>query len=144
MIKKTIKCKDFDGNSYEEELYFHLSKGELIDMAVEEDGDLLDRIMKIAREDDPIKIIPIMKNIILRAYGVKSSDGKSFIKDEETTKNFKYSQAFSELYTELSTDSQKAAEFINGIMPEFDKETQKKIEEARKELENEAKNKEGE
>ena len=144
MIKKTIKCKDFDGNSYKEELYFHLSKGELIDMAVEEDGDLLDRIMKIAREDDPIKIIPIMKNIILRAYGVKSSDGKIFIKDEETTKNFKYSQAFSELYTELSTDSQKAAEFINGIMPEFDKETQKKIEEARKELENEAKNKEGE
>ena len=136
MIKKIIKGKDFDGNAYEDEYYFHLTTGDLIDWMAN-DGGLVNQILNIAKETDPIKIIPVMKTIILRSYGVKSSDGKTFIKDKETVKAFEYSDAFSELYTELSTDSEKAAEFVNGILPEFDEETQKKLDEAKAKYEKE-------
>lgn len=137
MIKKIVKGKDFDGNDYEEAYYFHLTKGDLIDWATEEDGGLVDKILNIAKEDDPLKIIPIMKKILIRSYGVKSPDGRSFVKDPEAVKNFQYSAAFSELYIELSTNADKAVEFIEGILPEFDEETKKKIEEARKQYEEE-------
>lgn len=142
MIKKVVKGKDFDGKDYEETYYFHLTKGDLIDWATEEDGGLAEKIMDIAKEDDPLKIIPMMKKILIRSYGVKSPDGHSFIKDPEAVKNFQYSAAFSELYIELSTDADKAVEFIEGIIPEFDEETKKKIEEARKRYEEEISNKE--
>lgn len=137
MIKKIVKGKDFDGNDYEEAYYFHLTKGDLIDWATEEDGGLVDKILNIAKEDDPLKIIPIMKKILIRSYGVKSPDGRSFVKDPEAVKSFQYSAAFSELYIELSTNADKAVEFIEGILPEFDEETKKKIEEARKQYEEE-------
>lgn len=142
MIKKVVKGKDFDGKDYEETYYFHLTKGDLIDWATEEDGGLAEKIMDIAKEDDPLKIIPMMKKILIRSYGVKSPDGHSFIKDPEAVKNFQYSAAFSELYIELSTDADKAVEFIEGIIPEFDEETKKKIEEARTRYEEEISNKE--
>lgn len=137
MIKKIVKCEDFDGNAYEEELYFHLSKADLIDWATDEDGGLVEKIMSIAKEDDPLKIIPIMKKILLRSYGVKTKDGRGFMKRPEDVEKFQYSQAFEELYTEISTNAEKAVEFIEGIMPKFDPETQKQIEEARKQWEKE-------
>ena len=139
MIQKTVKYTDFDGVEREESFYFHLTKGDLIDFATEEDGDLLDRLMAMTKEEDPIKIIPIIKKIILKAYGERTPDGRGFIKNEEAVKNFQYTEAFSELYTELATDSQKTAEFINGIMPKFDGEMKKQIEEATKQIEEEVK-----
>ena len=134
MIKKTVTGKDFDGKDYTEEYYFHLTTGDLIDWATE-DGGLVDKLMNISKEEDPLKIIPIMKKILIRSYGVKTKDGHGFIKDPEDVKNFQYTAAFSELYTELSTNADKAVEFIEGIMPEFDDETKKKIEEAKEQYE---------
>ena len=141
MIEKIIKGIDFDGNAYEEKCYFHLTKGDLIDWAAN-DGGLVDRIMSISKETDPLKIVPMMKQIIIRSYGIKTPDGKGFIKDPEVVDNFQYSDAFSELYTELSTNADAAAEFVNGILPKFDEETQKKIEEAKKIYEKERAEKE--
>lgn len=137
MIQKTIKYTDFDGNPVEETYYFHLTKGELIDWAAEGDDGFAGKIAAIAKEGDPIKILPMMKEIILRSYGVRTSDGKSFVKDPELVKNFKYTQAFDELYVELSTDANKAAEFVNGILPVFDAETQARLDEARAKYEKE-------
>ena len=134
MIKKIVKGTDFNGNEYEEEYWFHLTKGDLIDWAAE-DGGLVDRLVNITKETDPLKIVPIMKQIIIRSYGIKTPDGKGFIKDPESVKNFQYSDAFSELYVELSINADAAAEFANGILPKFDEETQKQIEEAKKRFE---------
>lgn len=135
MIRKVIKYTDFDGNPVEEAYYFHLTKGELIDWAAEGEDGFAGRIAAIAKEDDPVKILPMMKEVILRSYGVKTPDGKGFIKDPDLVKSFKYTQAFDELYVELSTDAEKAAEFVNGILPVFDAETQAKLDEARAQYE---------
>ena len=136
MIKKTITYTDYEGNKQTEDFYFHLTKGDLLDWTTE-DGGLVDKIVNITKEDDPVKIIPIIKKIIIRSYGVRTPDGKGFIKDPEIVKNFQYSEAFSELYVELSTLADKTVEFIEGILPEFDEDTKKQIEEARKKFEKE-------
>ena len=39
------------------------------------------------------------------------------MKSEEITKAFTETEAFTELYMELATDSEAAAAFANGIMP---------------------------
>ena len=137
MLQKTIKYIDFDGNPVEESFYFHLSKSELLDWAAEGDDGFAGQIRAITREDDPLKLLPIMKEIITRSYGVRTPDGKGFIKDPELVKNFQYTRAFDELYVELSTDADKAAEFINGILPVFDDETKAKLDAARAQYEKE-------
>lgn len=128
MIKKTITYEDYDGNSYTEDFFFHLTKADLIDWAAEDDG-LVERLQSISQTDDVRKIIPMVKTIIERSYGKKV--GKGFAKNKEILDEFIYTEAFSELYMELSSDADKLIEFVEGIMPKFDEETQKAMDEAR-------------
>ena len=57
------------------------------------------------------------KELILKAYGVKSPDGRRFIKSQELSDEFAQTEAYSELFMELAQDAEKAAEFVNGIVP---------------------------
>ena len=51
------------------------------------------------------------------SYGVKSPDGRSFIKSKEVLDNFKYTPAYEKLFMSLATDDKAAAEFVNGVFP---------------------------
>ena len=66
--------------------------------------------------------------MILNSYGEKSDDGKRFIKSEEMKEGFKQTNAYSELVMELVSDENKAADFVNALVP-------KKLSEKAKELE---------
>ena len=59
-------------------------------------------------------------SIIRKAYGVKSPDGKRFIKSDELSDEFMQTEAYSDLFMTLITDAQAAADFVNGVMPTFD------------------------
>ena len=128
MIKKTITYTDYDGNERTEDFYFNLSKPELIEMQASETGGLEKKIEKISKEQDIKKIIELMKEIIKKSYGVKSDDGKRFIKNDEILDEFMQSEAYSELFMALATDADAASEFINGILPKGLAEEVKKIE----------------
>lgn len=128
MIKKTISYTDYDGNQRTEDFYFNLSKPELIEMQTSEVGGLEKKIEKISKEQDIKKIIELMKDIIQRSYGVKSDDGKRFIKNQEILDDFMQSEAYSELFMELATDADAASAFINGILPAGLVEEAKKLE----------------
>ena len=117
MIKKTITYTDYDGNERTEDKYFNLSKPELIEMQTSEAGGLEKKIEKISKEQDISKIIELMKEIIQKSYGVKSDDGKRFIKNQEVLDEFMQSEAYSELFMELATNADAASEFIQGILP---------------------------
>ena len=86
-------------------------------MQTSEVGGLEKKIEKISKEQDIKKIIELMKDIIQRSYGVKSDDGKRFIKNQEILDDFMQSEAYSELFMELATDADAASAFINGILP---------------------------
>jgi hypothetical protein len=117
MLKKTITYTDFDGNERTEDFYFNLTQAEVVEIEHSVNGGLSLTLQKITKNQDATKIVKLFKDIILKAYGEKSDDGRRFMKSKEITDNFIQTEAYSELYMELATDDEKAAEFINGILP---------------------------
>lgn len=120
MLKKTITYEDYNGTERTEDFYFNLSKAELVEMETAIDGGLAERINKITMTQSVPEIVKIFKELVLKAYGVKSDDGKRFIKSEELSSEFAQTEAYSNLFMELATDADKAAEFVNGILPKIE------------------------
>jgi len=117
MLKKTIEYTDYNGVTRKEDFYFNLSKAELIEMELGTDGGYAEMLQKIVDAQNGPAIIKTMKELILKAYGEKSADGKHFEKGEELSKRFSQTEAYSMLFMELSTNVEAATEFFNGIMP---------------------------
>lgn len=118
MLKKTITYEDYDGNQRTEDFYFNLSKAEVVDWLTTSGGYTLDKVMeKLVRTENTKEIMQIFKDLIYRAYGEKSLDGRRFIKSEEVKNNFIETEAYSALYMELISNAKTAAEFFNGIIP---------------------------
>lgn len=121
MLTKTIKYTDYNGVEREEKFLFNLSKAELMEMELGTTGGLAETIQNVVEAQDTPSIIKIFKDLILKAYGEKSADGKRFIKIDENGKPlsiaFSQTEAYSELFMELSSDATAAANFIKGIIP---------------------------
>lgn len=130
MIKKTVTYTDFNGNERTEDFYFNLTQVELaeLDLGVSGvSGGLLGLLKKIVREKDQRQIVEYFKKIVLMAYGEKSVDGRRFVKSEEIRNGFAPTEAYSKIFMELAQDADKAAEFVNGIMPKEVAEEAKKM-----------------
>ena len=123
MLKLTKTFTDYDGNVRTEDFYFNLSKAELMKMEMGETGGLEKLLRKIIAEQDNVKIMEYFDDIISRSYGVKSPDGREFVKSPELTKKFKETEAYSDLFMELCTDAKKAAEFVNQVLPNVETST---------------------
>ena len=117
MLKKTITYTDYDGNPRTEDFYFNLSKAEVAEMELSEIGGLSTLLKKIIAERNNKKIIELFKDLILRAYGEKSPDGKRFVKNQELRDAFCQTEAYSELFMELAGNAEAAVAFVNGITP---------------------------
>ena len=117
MIKKTITYTDYNGMERTEDFYFNLTKAELMEMEMGTTGGFAEMVQRIIAAKDAPAIIKIFKEMILKAYGQKSPDGRRFIKSEELREEFSQTEAFSILYMELATDDKAAAKFVNGVMP---------------------------
>ena len=118
MVVKKIKYTDFNGVEREEEFMFNLTEAEITEMELTTDGGLSDSIKKIISAQDTPEIIKTFKMLLLKSYGEKSADGRRFIKSEELTEAFTQTNAYSQLFMELSTDDKAAIAFINGIIPD--------------------------
>ena len=88
-----------------------------MEMQTSMEGGFKAYLEKIVKALNVKEIMKVMKEIILKAYGVKSEDGRRFIKSEELSIAFSQTEAYSNLYMELCKNADKAAEFVNGIMP---------------------------
>ena len=117
MIKKTMTYTDFNGVERKEDFYFNLTKAEVLKMEMGVKGGLAEQIKRIVDTQDQPAIIEIFEDLIQKSFGVKTPDGRGFLKRKEDLEAFISTQAYSDLYMELATDDKKAAEFINGIVP---------------------------
>ncbi len=117
MLKKTIKYTDFEDNVREETICFNISRAELAMMENSEVGGFRKKLERIVNAQDNVAIMEVLRDIIHRSVGDISADGRRFMKSEEISRNFEETEAYSELIVELLSDEEKAAEFINGIMP---------------------------
>jgi len=118
MVKKTITYTDYNGVERKEDFYFNFKKSEILEMEMGTQGGLAEKIQKVIDSKDQVEIINIFKDLVLKAYGVKSDDGKRFIKSPELSKEFTETEAYSEIFMELAMDADAAAAFVKGIIPE--------------------------
>lgn len=119
MLKKTITYTDYNGNERTEDFYFNLTQAEVAEMEMSTSGGLSEMITRIVAAQDHPQIIKIFKDLILRAYGEKSPDGKRFVKSKELSNEFSQTEAYSQLFMELATDADAASKFVNAIVPEI-------------------------
>ena len=117
MLKRTITYPDYNGGTRTEDFYFNLTQAEITEMELSVGGGLVEMINRIVAAQDGRQIIATFKDIILRAYGEKSPDGKRFVKSQELRDAFSQTEAYSKLFMELATDADAAAAFVNGIVP---------------------------
>jgi hypothetical protein len=117
MLKERIKYIDYNDIEREEDFYFNLTSAEVTEMELSTTGGLVEKINKIVQAQDGAEIIKLFKELIFKAYGEKSPDGRRFVKSEELSKAFSETPAYSILYMRLSTSADEAGKFINGIVP---------------------------
>lgn len=121
MIKKTVTFTDYNGVERTEDFYFNLSKAEVMEMEMSTTGGLAETIQKIVAAQDAPAIIKIFKDLVLKAYGEKSPDGRRFMKiatdGHRLSDDFAQTEAYSQIFMELATDADAAAKFVNGIVP---------------------------
>jgi len=118
MLKKTVTYTDYNGVECRDDLYFNLSEAEIVEMEFGTTGGFAESLNRIASTQDKPAMIKFFKDIMLKAYGEKSPDGKRFVKSEEISTAFSQTEAYNTLFMELMTDAKELARFVNGIIPE--------------------------
>ncbi len=117
MFKKTITYRDYNDQEIKEDVYFNLTKAEIMEMQLEENGGFAEKIQRVVDAKDVPSIIKIFKELIIKAYGIKSDDGKRFIKSDKLREEFMQTVVYSELFMEFATNADSASAFVNGIIP---------------------------
>ena len=118
MITKTITYTDFNGVKRTEDFYFHFNQAELMEMEMSTEGGFSARVKRIVNANSHSELIQIMKKFVLDAYGVKSEDGRRFMKDDAIRRSFVECPAYSIIFMELATDADAAAKFVTGVTPD--------------------------
>ena len=122
MLVKDITFTDLNGNERTETHYFNMTRAEMLeyDSQFEEWDGVLPYLTMLAKEKSAKKMISVFKDLILRSYGEKTASGR-FIKSKELSDAFAASEAYSELFMEITMSDnaqEAAAAFINGIIPQ--------------------------
>lgn len=122
MLKKKIKYTDYFGVEREETFYFNLTESELRDMNLEANGNLEQELTIAVEAKDIAKMGRIFKELILKAYGEISSDGRRFVKNGGAlSREFEETPAFDALYTELFDTEGSAVDFFKAVLPDTNK-----------------------
>ena len=117
MLSKTVTYIDYNGNERTETFNFNLTKAEMTEMELGVTGGLTTMLDNIVKAKDTPALVREFKKLVLKAYGVKSPDGKRFIKSEELSTEFSQTEAYSQIFMELATDADAASKFVDGIVP---------------------------
>lgn len=116
MLRKTITYTDFEGVERKEEHYFNLTKAEMIefDAMYADRGGVMKYLTWLVENQKQNELIMAFKELILRSYGERDSNGR-FFKNQAIRDAFMSTEAYSELFMEISASEQNAAAFVNGL-----------------------------
>ena len=117
MLKKTVTYKNFNVEEITEDFYFHFTQAEIVEMENSQQGGLHKTLEKIVATKDNKGLIEIFKDVVLKAYGEKSPDGRRFIKTPEVREAFSQTNAYSDIFMELASNDVAAHEFIDAVLP---------------------------
>lgn len=121
MYLKSITYTDYNGNERTETFMFNISRTEFMRLEVGSSGTKDKGFQAMVKEmidsDDREHIFETFEKIVQMAYGVKSADGKRFMKSKELTKEFVESPAYDALIWELAQNDKTMSDFVNQIAP---------------------------
>ena len=122
MLKQTVSYLDFDDNPTQETLYFNLTKTELADnITIKDELDAMQHTFSQERQEltttEIKQLIDLVKTFMRLSYGVRSADGKRFIKTDEQWTEFTQTAAYDAFLYSLFEDPNKAVVFMTGILP---------------------------
>lgn len=123
MLKQSVSYEDFDENQVTETLYFNLTKTELADNL-----DLEDELKEIQKDftgqgnrtlekHEIRRVLELVKTFMRLSYGVRSEDGKRFIKTDQIWEEFTQTAAYDAFLFSLFQEPEKAFAFMIGILP---------------------------
>lgn len=118
MLKKMITYTDYNGETRTEPFYFNLTKTEL--MKMEATANFSEDLKRVAADPTPREIIRIIDYLVSKSYGIKSDDGKRFLKSPELSKEFMETPAYDALFDEFLADDkgENFNKFVMGIVPQ--------------------------
>jgi len=134
MISKTIKYVDYNGVEKEQTYWFNMSRADLMDLETSDEEGWTNKVRKLIAEQRGREAYKIIEQFIKDSYGVKTPDG-GFDKDPKYLKEFRNSEAYSELIWGFVENPDAFASFIEGIvgsvkksvdMIDIDKEIEKR------------------
>ena len=120
MLKKTITYIDYNGNDRTETHYFDLNEVEATELELSVEGGMSKKLEAISKADDKAAMFKFFKDIVGQSYGIKSEDGRRFVKSAAITEEFTQTKAYVALMMELTRDGEKLAAFFNGVIPKID------------------------
>lgn len=118
MLKREITYEDpFEGGEVTKTFYFNLTRAEITQWEFSIRGGLRAHLESVMQdpEENAKDIMAAIEDLIRRSYGKR--DGSNFIKNDQIWEEFKSSEPYSQMFWDLCTDAEKAAEFMNAIVP---------------------------
>lgn len=115
MYKTSITYTDFNGETQTDQLYFNLTS---IDIAklTKRFGNVEQYLTDIMAERNGLKIISVMADLVLDAYGEVSADGKHFDKSPRIKENFENSVAYAEYLEEMVSSEDEATRWVTNVL----------------------------
>lgn len=111
MFKKEIEYVDFNGKERKEEFAFHLSLPEVVRLEAKLGRGIEEHSKILIQNEDLNGLVQFLEEVILKAYGKKSEDGRTFVKNNTLRQEFENSPAYAELFEQLLVDPQLATRF---------------------------------
>lgn len=130
MFVKKITYVDYNGEERTDECRFHLSPAELTELECMTPGGLKATLETYIEKKDTTGVMEFFKKLVKMSYGVKSPDGRRFMKSEEIWREFSETEAYVELFMQLVTDETAAKEFAEKVIPDMKKYTAQNTEAA--------------
>lgn len=121
MLKKRVTYIDYNGVQQTEDFYFHLKPSELAELEVSVEGGYSELLEKAKNEDNHQVLYKFVKDVLTKSYGIKSEDGKRFIKNDELVEAFEQSPAYDEIFMEVISNPENFNAFVDAVTPNMNK-----------------------
>ena len=127
MFSDKITYENFNGETETQEVFFNISKMESLELEASYPEGYGQHLQNVVDTGDVRQVLEVFKDLVKKAYGVKSEDGKRFVKSEEEFKKFEESPVYDEFMMKLMGDDGYALDFILGAMPSVDGVTKETV-----------------
>lgn len=117
MFTQEVTFNDLDGNPVTDTFYFHLSPAELAELELTTTGGFSDHLERIIKSENTSKIFLEFKEMLSKAIGKRSEDGRRFVKNQDIRDEFFQSDAYTVLLLDWLANPEKAVEAVNAILP---------------------------